>query len=96
MVSHRGNAARVVNGGGDEELALAIDDERAMIVGHIASISKRESKAGEHEHCQLEQKGGELHIGPRAESEALHCNHVWEVGGEAQSVGIYLGKQCIE
>lgn len=36
VVAHRGNAARVMNGGGDEELPLAIDDERATVEGHIA------------------------------------------------------------
>lgn len=33
---HRRNTAGVVNGGGDEELAAAVDDERAGIVGDIA------------------------------------------------------------
>jgi hypothetical protein len=37
VVAHRRNAARVVNGGRDEELPLAIDDERATVEGHIAS-----------------------------------------------------------
>lgn len=36
VVAHNGNAARVVNGGGDEELPLAIDDEGATVEGHIA------------------------------------------------------------
>lgn len=33
--SHRRNAARIMNGGGNEKLALSINNQRATIVGYI-------------------------------------------------------------
>lgn len=32
-----GNAAGIMNGGGNEELSLAVDDERAAVVGDVVS-----------------------------------------------------------
>ena len=36
IMIYPGNASRIMNGSRDKELALAINDKRAMIVGHIA------------------------------------------------------------
>ena len=43
VASHRGDAARVVNGGGDEEPAVAAEEERAAVVRDIGPLTRRRS-----------------------------------------------------
>ena len=61
--TNRGNAARVVNGSGDEELVLAFDDERVRVIGDIFSQWECECEAQEQEYWVDHNEAiGQLHF----------------------------------
>ena len=51
-----------MNGGGDEELALATDEERATVVRDIAAGKTRRGDAQQQEAEQQKQRENELHV----------------------------------
>lgn len=51
-----------MNGGGDEELALATDEERATVVRDIAAGKTRRGDAQQQEAEQQKQREDELHV----------------------------------
>lgn len=56
---YRRNAAGVMNGSGNEKLALAINDERAAVIGYIASETRVKQRSKE---TKQEKKEEDLHL----------------------------------
>ncbi|KAK8653479.1 hypothetical protein V6N13_127475 [Hibiscus sabdariffa] len=71
-----------MNGSGNEKLALAIDDERAAVVSHIAGKRRAEQRSKETK--QGKKEGGDFH------------HFFWKFLDLSFSLGFYGGKKQVD